>query len=163
MRIYKRFFQWKASWLRTPWILCLWDLWEFYKVVKTILQLKSWVNRILGAGSPLQHIPAALFPTLSVWTRATCASKCHQRLSCASCHSRKDPMKGVPPHSSCHPCRLLWSLSSVTAWLTPFPLSAPLSNVTCHQSPFYLRWDPAAGCPVVRTWRGRSMREGGVS
>lgn len=95
--------------------------------------------------------------------KPTCADLHHQCHSCAACHSRKGPMKGAPPRPSCH---LLCSLSSLTAWLTPFPLSAPRYNVTCHQGTFQHRRDPAAGCRVVRASaerdEGHSVRSCGT-
>lgn len=89
--------------------------------------------------------------------KPTCAAMHHRCHSCAACHSRKGlALKGAPflllTHSSSstysrHP---LCSLLALTAGLTPFPLSAPRYNVTCHQGLFHLRQDPAAGCPVVK-------------
>lgn len=122
-------------------------------MVKPILQLKSWVNRILGAGSALHCIPVAVLPALSVWTQAHVCwyAPSVSQLCCLSLKREPDERSSIPPHSSSsQSCHLLCSLSALTAWLTPFPLSAPRYNVTCHQGPFYLRRDPAAGCPVVR-------------
>lgn len=154
-RSYLCFFLWKTLWLWTLWIVCHHD---FKKVVKPILQLKLWVNRLLGAGSPLHHIPAVLSPPLSVWTQAHVCwyAPSVSQLCCLSLKKGPDERSSIPPHpSSSHSCHLLFSLSALTAWLTPFPLSAPRYNVNCHQGPFYLRQDPAAGCPVVRAWAGR--------
>lgn len=131
-------------------------------MVKPILQLKSWVNRVLGAGSALHYIPVVLFPPLSVWTQTHVCwyAPSVSQLCCLSLKKRPDERSSIPPHSSPSQSRhLLCSLSALTAWLTPFPLSAPRYNVTCHQGPFHLRRDPAAGCP-----RGESLsrEEGGA-
>lgn len=91
--------------------------------------------------------------------KPTCAGMHHHCHSCAACYSRKGPaLKGAHSSSLTHSSSSsstysrhpLCSLLALTAGLTPFPLSAPRYNVTCHQGLFHLRQDPAAGCPMVK-------------
>lgn len=137
-------------WLCTPWILCHQD--SVYKLVKTYSAIKM-MGKQSSAGSPLHYIPVVLFPPLSVWTQAHVCwyAPSVSQLCCLSLKKGLDERTPIPPHSSpSHSCHLLCSFSALTARLTPFPLSAPRYNVTCHQGPFLLRRDPAAGWSVVR-------------
>lgn len=102
--------------------------------------------------SPPSHSCGTLSSRLCGF-RPTCAGMHHQCHSCAACHSRKGLMKGAPFLLTPPPPTPITSSVLSPPWQHGwplFPLSAPRYNVTCHQGPFHLRWNPAAGWPVAR-------------
>lgn len=89
-------------------------------MVKAFLQFKWCVNRNLGVGSPLYHIPVVLFPALSVWIQAHVCwyAPLVSQLFCLSLKKGPDEKSSISPPAPVtssvpsRPWRHGWPLSS---------------------------------------------------